>query len=102
MHHEAMAGAPAAVHFLWLIPALPLLGTLFNVFLGRRAGRRAVGLIAPGVVGAAFLVACYAIVQLVRLPPGAALLDTAWPWITAGTLQVDGGVRLGALFAVMG
>ena len=101
MHHEALAGAPTTVHFLWLIPALPLVGALFNLFLGRRAGRHAVGLVAPGVVGAAFLVAGYAVAQLVGLPPGAVLLDTAWPWITAGTLQVDVAFRLDALSAVM-
>ena len=42
---------------LWLIPALPLAGFLFNLFLGPRLPKKVVGWVACGVVGAAFLVA---------------------------------------------
>ena len=90
-----------AVAFLWLIPALPAAGVLFNAFFGRRAGKAAVSVVAPGVVGAAFVVACYAISRLVDLPAGGALTQRLYPWITAGTLQVDVAFRVDALTAVM-
>ena len=96
-----MHGTATPVGFLWLIPCLPALGVLFNVFLGRRLGKSAVSLVAPGVVGAAFVVGCYAFLQLLNLPAGTALTQRLYPWITAGTLQVDVGFRIDALSAVM-
>lgn len=96
-----MHSAATAVNFLWLIPALPALGVLFNAFLGARTGQRVVSIVAPGVVGAAFVVAGYAFVQLIRLPHGAALTQRLYPWITSGTLQVDVAFRIDALAAVM-
>jgi len=104
--HQAASNAPAAallVHagYLWLILALPLFGVLFNLFLGKRAGKAAVSLVAPGVVGAAFVVACYAFVQLLSLPPGSALTQTLYPWIHAGNLAVNVAFRLDALSGTM-
>src|SRR5450759_4859923 len=89
------------VNFLWLIPVFPALGVLFNAFIGPRAGKRAIRLVGPGVVGAAFLTGCYAFVRLLSLPPGSALVQRVYPWITAGTLQVDVAFRVDALSAVM-
>ena len=104
--HEAASHAHAATAavtagYLWLIPALPLLGVLFNLFLGRRAGKAAVSVVAPGVVGAAFAVACYAFAQLWALPSGSALVQNVYPWIHAGSLQVDVAFQLDALSATM-
>jgi NADH-quinone oxidoreductase subunit L len=96
--HEA---ATIQVNFLWLIPVFPALGVLFNAFIGPRAGKRAISLVGPGVVGAAFLTGCYAFVRLLSLPPGSALVQRVYPWITAGTLQVDVAFRIDALSAVM-
>ena len=88
------------VTFLWLIPTLPALGMLFNLFIGPRA-KGAVSVVAPAVVGAAFVVGCYAFMSLLGLPHGSALTQRLWPWITAGTLQVDVALRIDALSAVM-
>src|SRR5438067_536250 len=96
-----MHGSATAVTFLWLIPAFPAVGVLFNACLGRRAGRGMVSVIGPGVVGAAFIGACGAFAQLSSLPHGAALTQRLWPWLTAGTLQVDVALRIDALSAVM-
>ncbi len=96
-----MHGAATAVEFLWLIPALPALGVVFNLFVGPRAGRGAVSFVAPAVVGAAFVVAGYAFVQLLGLPHGSALVQDVYPWITAGTLQVHVAFHIDALSAVM-
>jgi NADH-quinone oxidoreductase subunit L len=96
-----MHGAATPVNFLWFIPAVPALGVLFNAFFGRRAGKGAVSVIGPGVVGVAFIGACVAFTQLLGLPHGGAFTQRLWPWITAGTLQVDVALRLDALSAVM-
>ncbi|MFQ5665301.1 MAG: NADH-quinone oxidoreductase subunit L [Candidatus Binatia bacterium] len=96
-----MHGAATPVSFLWLIPALPALGVLFNAFVGARAGRRVVGMVAPAVVGGAFVVSSYAFVRLLGLPAGDALTEQLYPWITAGTLHVDIAFRIDALSAVM-
>src|SRR5512143_3271196 len=95
------AAAATHVSYLWLIPALPAFGVLFNVFLGPRLGKGAVGIVAPGVVGGAFVVGCYAFMQLLALPHGGALAQTVYPWIHAGTLEVDVALRIDALSAVM-
>ena len=101
MHPAALQTTTTAVGFLWLIPVLPALGVLFNLFLGGRAGKRAVSLVAPGVIGAAFVVVCYSLVRLLQLPPGAALVQDLYPWITAGDLQVHVAFRIDALTAIM-
>jgi NADH-quinone oxidoreductase subunit L len=92
---------PLEVSFLWLIPALPLLGVLFNAAFGARAGRRIVGLVAPGVVGAAFGTTCYAWMQLLEAPGNVALVDRVYPWIQVGTLQLDVAFTFDPLSAVM-
>ena len=84
--------------YLRFIILLPLLGVVFHVFYGARAGRRAVNAIGPGVVLAAFLLAVGAFFQL---PDGGALVDRMFPWITAGELHVDFALRVDALSALM-
>jgi NADH-quinone oxidoreductase subunit L len=101
MHEAVTQVAATPVAFLWLIPALPALGVLFNLFVGPRAGTRAVSVVAPGVVGVAFAVASYAFARLLAEPAGGALSQHLYPWITAGSLQVDIALRVDALAAVM-
>ena len=84
--------------YLRFIILLPLLGVVFHVFYGARAGRGAVNAIGPGVVLAAFLLAVAAFFQL---PDGGALVDRMFPWITAGELHVDFALRVDALSAIM-
>ena len=50
-------------HLLRWIVALPALGVLFHVFVGRRA-HGAVKIVGPGVVGAAFAIAVTAVLRL--------------------------------------
>jgi NADH-quinone oxidoreductase subunit L len=101
MHEAATHAAATAVAYLWLIPALPALGVLFNLSLGQRLGKGAVSVVAPAAVGGAFAVAVYCLLQIVELPAGAALQQNLWQWITAGTLQVDVALSVDALSAVM-
>jgi NADH-quinone oxidoreductase subunit L len=86
---------------LALIPMFPALGTLFNLFLGQRAGRRTVNLIAPAALFLSFAIALWAFARIVTMPPGSALTVTLWPWIAAGDFHTDIALRLDALSAVM-
>ncbi|HVN28171.1 MAG TPA: NADH-quinone oxidoreductase subunit L [Candidatus Binataceae bacterium] len=84
-------------HFpiLGLMLLFPLLGFLFNLFFGARAGRDAVNFVGPGAIFAAFVVAVISFFKLLALPAGSVLSVTLWHWINAGpfhagfTLQVD-------------
>jgi NADH-quinone oxidoreductase subunit L len=100
-HAHTAAQAIEAVSYLRWIVFFPLIGVLFNIFLAPKWGRRAVNLVAPGVILAAFAFAWTAFEQLSALPPGSALVDNIYPWITAGQLQVDFSLRVDALTAVM-
>ncbi|MBM4256568.1 MAG: NADH-quinone oxidoreductase subunit L [Deltaproteobacteria bacterium] len=100
-HAHTAAQAIEAVSYLRWIVFFPLIGVLFNIFLAPKFGRRAVNLVAPGVILAAFAFAWTAFEHLNGLPPGSALVDHLYPWITAGNLQVDFSLRVDALTAVM-
>jgi NADH-quinone oxidoreductase subunit L len=86
---------------LGLILLFPALGFLFNVFFGRRLGRRAVNLVGPLVIFLAFAVATWAFVTLLTMPAGSVLRVRLWPWIYAGPFHADIALRLDALSAVM-
>ncbi len=84
--------------YLRFIVLFPFLGTLFNVFWGRKASRRTLSFVSCGVVLLSFLVS---LVAFLRLPPEGALIDRVYPWITSGTLSVDLALRADALSALM-
>jgi len=86
---------------LGLILLFPALGVLFNLFLGARAGRAAVNFVGPAVIFVPFAVGLIALVKLLALPAGAALVAPLWSWITAGPFHVDFALRFDALTAVM-
>jgi len=86
---------------LGLILLFPLIGVVFNIFLGRRAGRTVVNTVAPGLIFLAFGVSLWAFVSILLMPPGAALTLTLWSWIEAGSFQVNIALRFDALTAVM-
>ena len=86
---------------LGLILLFPLIGVVFNLFFGRRAGRAAVNFVAPFLIFLAFGVSLWAFVLLLTMPRGAALTLMLWPWIEAGRFHVDIALRFDALTAVM-
>jgi NADH-quinone oxidoreductase subunit L len=86
---------------LGLILLFPLIGVVFNIFFGRRAGRAAVNFVAPALIFLAFGVSLWAFVLLLAMPAGSALVLTLWPWIEAGRFHVDIALRFDALTAVM-
>ena len=132
--------------YLWLVPALPLLGVVLNgaialfaerPLLLKEAGlplagghgaahgshddahgtsshgsahghhespayRKLVALIAPGVVGAAFVVALLCVLSLASRPAdGRTFVQILFPWIQAGSLLVPVGLQLDPLSSVM-
>ncbi|MCS6925847.1 MAG: NADH-quinone oxidoreductase subunit L [Candidatus Binatia bacterium] len=97
-HSHAALATVHAVSYLRFIVLFPLLGVLFNIFAGPRVGRRAINLVSPGVVLLSFF---FSFAALLQLPPGGALVDTVYTWITAGRLQVDFALRVDPLSATM-
>ncbi|NNJ10234.1 NADH-quinone oxidoreductase subunit L [Chloroflexales bacterium ZM16-3] len=87
-------------YLIWLIPALPLVGFLLNVFLVR--DERQSGLIASAMVVGSFLATVAATVTLGGMPEDARRVSSvAWQWISAGAFQVPFGIMLDPLTAVM-
>ena len=87
---------------LYLILLLPLAGFLINGLFGRKLGDKAVGVIGAGVIGAAFVVALAAFLELKGLPEHERLIDCAFfTWLAAGELSIPFGLLLDPLSAVM-
>src|SRR5581483_11910514 len=94
----------------WLIVWLPLLGFLFNAFLGKKMGKTVVAWVAPGVVLAAFVVSL-GVLQAVQSAPEQRLIvplipsflggsvDT--PWIHFGGFRVNFALLLDPLSLLM-
>ncbi|HYO47621.1 MAG TPA: NADH-quinone oxidoreductase subunit L [Gemmatimonadota bacterium] len=88
--------------WIWLVPALPLAGVLFNGLLGRRLGKGVVSIVGPGVVGGAFAVALALFVDLAeRAPEARALSQTLYSWMTAGDFQANVGFLVDPLSATL-
>jgi len=82
--------------WLWLVPVLPLAGALANgVLLRDRLGKKAVAVLACGLVGLACLLSFAAIGSYLASPEYAArepYEQVLYDWIPAGLLGIEGGV----------
>ena len=88
--------------WLWLVPALPLLGAIVNGFGAGRLPRRVVSAIGTGTVGLAFAVALGCFLSLLARPAEDRLfVQTLFPWIDSGDLSVPVRLALDPLSAVM-
>ncbi|MCA9771101.1 MAG: NADH-quinone oxidoreductase subunit L, partial [Myxococcales bacterium] len=88
--------------YTWLMPLLPLLGAIFNRFVGGRLGERAAGWIASASLFAAFIHALLTFLSLKALPPEARhWTNTLIPWIHVGDLQVNVAYLVDPLSSVM-
>jgi NADH-quinone oxidoreductase subunit L len=86
---------------LW-IPLLPFLGFLVNTFGARRLAKKAIGAVAAGAMGGAFMASVLAVRALVSLPAeGREVTETIFTWIGSADFQVPLGLRLDPLSAVM-
>ena len=97
----AAALAPAVTgSALWLIPALPLLGAVLLLLLGRRANTWG-HLLGCAAALAAFGVALWQFAEMTGRGGGErAATQTLFTWVSVGDLQVDFGLRLDELSMV--
>ncbi|MCZ6598995.1 MAG: NADH-quinone oxidoreductase subunit L [Planctomycetota bacterium] len=105
---------------LWLLPLLPLAGSVicgalhFAVLRARRSGRdgrdgasrqaalaQLAGRIACGTVGLAFVVGLAGLTRLIGDGAPTAIVSSRWEWIDAGSAQFDVALVLDRLSSVM-
>jgi len=119
------------LNYLWVVPALPLLGVIVNSAIallserpvllrenahgegghggvdaqGHHASppyRKLVAFIGPAVVGASFVVSILAVLALAARPAHDRLfVQVLFPWVQAGTFQAKAAFQLDPLSAVM-
>ena len=90
-----------AMQVLWLVPLLPLVGAVINLFVGKRLGKAA-GWLAVVMMALSFAVAVLAVKGLLDAPEGERLfLKHLSDWISVGSLRVNFDLRLDALSATM-
>jgi NADH-quinone oxidoreductase subunit L len=89
-------------HYLWLIPCLPLFGSLINGLWRRNLSEISVSYIACGAVGLSFLCSLIVFCELVSLPPQDRAVEVVvYQWVTSGDFQAAMGFLLDPLSAVM-
>jgi NADH-quinone oxidoreductase subunit L len=87
---------------LSLIPLLPFVGFVVNLFYGRRLTKSVSGGLACLVMVAAFAVSVVEVWRLSGMSPGArAITETVYTWIASGDFVIDLSFRLDPLAAVM-
>ncbi len=86
---------------LWLIPALPLIGAVVNLFLGNRLGKWA-GILSTVLVFASFAVSLAAVLNLLtNASENRLAIEHLFDWISVGGFQVGADLRLDTLSATM-
>jgi NADH-quinone oxidoreductase subunit L len=87
--------------YIWLVPALPLLGAAINLFFGRLLGKFS-GVLAAALVGGSFLVSVVAFFELVSKPAEERVyVAHLWDWFTSGKLNVGVDLRVDVLSMTM-
>src|SRR5512139_3902524 len=90
------------LQWLWLVPTLPLLGSILNGIGAGRLPRKVVSAIGTGSVGLALLVALGCFRDLLALGPEARQFgQTMFTWIQSGDFQVAIRFALDPLSGVM-
>jgi NADH-quinone oxidoreductase subunit L len=87
--------------YIWLVPALPLLGAAFNLFFGKMLGKFS-GMLAAALVGGSFVVSVLAFFELVGKPAEERVyVAHLWDWFTSGKLSVGADLRVDVLSMTM-
>ncbi len=87
---------------IWLIPIIPLVGSLVVGLIGRRMRRSVVAIIACGSALLALLLSLDAFTRLLSLPAeGRLLRQSLGPWIASGDFSVAFGFLFDPLSAIM-
>jgi NADH-quinone oxidoreductase subunit L len=89
-----------ALNFAWLIPVLPLLGFLFNLLFGKKAGKGAVTVAAVGSVALSFLLALRLFAAM-KGAEGHRLDLHFFDWIQTGAMSVPFGFTVDPLSGTM-
>ncbi len=91
------------IGWVWATVALALVGFLVNGALAiwKPTAKRAVSIVGPGVVLAAFLVSAAAFLELWGAPPERPYILSLWSWLPVDTLQIDLAFQVDQLSAVM-
>jgi NADH-quinone oxidoreductase subunit L len=87
--------------YLWVIIALPLVGSAINGFLGSKFSKPVVNSVAIGAVSGSFLYVIAAVHALLQLPGDQVFTKTYFTWIRAGIFQVDFKLQMDHLTVVM-
>ncbi len=86
---------------LWLIPALPLVGSVILMLGYERLSTRAAAVIGAGSVGLAAIIAFSVAAAFLLDPPGAVYQQSLWRWFDVDGFSVAIGLRLDPLSIVM-
>ncbi len=88
--------------WLWVIPALPLLGSLLLGVLGRRMSAALAGTVGSASVGLSMAAAIAAVASFWTSPPaGGSITVTLWEWVKVGGFSPSISLVLDALSSVM-
>jgi NADH-quinone oxidoreductase subunit L len=87
-------------NYLFLIPALPLLGFLLLAFAGRRMSKNAIAITGAGSVCIAALITIVLGVQFLQAPANVVYQQTLWQWMSVGTFNSSFGLKIDALSLV--
>jgi NADH-quinone oxidoreductase subunit L len=78
------------VSYVWLIPALPLVGFMVILLFGRRLGEPLAGYVATAMVAASFLVTVGVYADLLSMDShDRSHVESIFTWVPVGNLQVD-------------
>jgi NADH-quinone oxidoreductase subunit L len=89
------------MHFVWLVPAIPLAMAAINLLFGHYT-RKVSGLLASLAVAASFVIAVAAVIDLVSKPAESRVfVDPLFEWIRVGWLNMGVTLRLDPLSATM-
>jgi NADH-quinone oxidoreductase subunit L len=89
------------LRYVWLVPALPLAGSVVNLFIGKRLGKAA-GWLASLLMLASLTVALYMAQDLLAEPAAERVhVFRLWDWIHAGSFRVGMDLRLDPLSLTM-
>ncbi len=85
-------------HYIWLIPAFPLLGSILNGFLGKAFGKRFVSFVGPLAVGFAFLQSVILFFTMLSAD-GNKIHESLYVWMGTSTFQLDIAFQVDVLSA---
>ena len=87
---------------LWLIPALPFFSSLIMVLIGPRLSRNGVAFFGVGSIALSALLSLWIGVSfIISPPPGHALAQTLWTWMSVGNFAPGIAFHLDALSLIM-